>query len=37
MKIKDNVYGLESTKGSYTYLINDKERILIDKGNPGER
>jgi len=36
MKIEDNVYALESTKGSYAYLINDKETILIDTGNPGK-
>ena len=29
MKIGENVYALESTKGSYAYLINDKEVILI--------
>lgn len=34
MKIEENVYALESTKGSYAYLINDKEMILIDTGNP---
>ena len=36
MKIEENVYALESTKGSYSYLINDKETILIDTGNPGK-
>jgi Zn-dependent hydrolases, including glyoxylases len=34
MKIEENVYALESTKGSYSYLINDKETILIDTGRP---
>jgi glyoxylase-like metal-dependent hydrolase (beta-lactamase superfamily II) len=34
MQIEENVYALESTKGSYAYLINDKETILIDTGNP---
>ena len=33
MKIEENVYALESTKGSYSYLIKDKETILIDTGN----
>jgi glyoxylase-like metal-dependent hydrolase (beta-lactamase superfamily II) len=36
MKIEENIYALESTKGSYAYLINDKETILIDTGNPGK-
>jgi glyoxylase-like metal-dependent hydrolase (beta-lactamase superfamily II) len=36
MKIGENVYALESTKGSYAYLINDKEVILIDTGRPGK-
>jgi len=36
MKIEENVYALESTKGSYSYLIKDKETILIDTGNPGK-
>lgn len=36
MKIEDNVYALESTKGSYAYLINDNETILIDTGRPGK-
>jgi Zn-dependent hydrolases, including glyoxylases len=36
MKIKENVYALESTKGSYSYLIGDKEMILIDTGRPGK-
>ena len=36
MKIEDNVYALESTKGSYSYLIEDKETILIDTGRPGK-
>lgn len=32
MKISDNVYVLKSTKGSYAYLIKDKEFTLIDTG-----
>ena len=34
MKIGENVYALESTKGSYTYLVEDNETILIDTGRP---
>jgi len=36
MKIRENVYALESTNGSYSYLIMDKEPILIDTGYPGK-
>ncbi len=36
MEIEENVYALESTKGSYSYLIKDKETILIDTGRPGK-
>lgn len=36
MKIEQDVYSLESTKGSYAYLINDKETILIDTRRPGK-
>ena len=36
MKIEENVYALESTKGNYAYLIKDKETILIDTGVPGK-
>jgi glyoxylase-like metal-dependent hydrolase (beta-lactamase superfamily II) len=36
MKIGENVYALDSTKGSYAYLIKDKETILIDTGRPGK-
>ncbi|AKN33417.1 hydrolase [Clostridium carboxidivorans P7] len=32
MKITDNVYALESTKGSYAYIILGKETILVDTG-----
>lgn len=34
MKITENVYSLESTKGAYAYLINTEEPILIDTGFP---
>lgn len=34
MKIGENVHALESTKGSYAYLIKDKETILIEAGRP---
>jgi glyoxylase-like metal-dependent hydrolase (beta-lactamase superfamily II) len=36
LKIEKNVYALKSTKGSYAYLIKDKETILIDTGQPGK-
>lgn len=32
MKINNNVYALESTKGSYAYIIFGKETILVDTG-----
>jgi glyoxylase-like metal-dependent hydrolase (beta-lactamase superfamily II) len=34
MKITNNVYAVESTKGNYAYLILDKEIMLIDTGLP---
>ena len=34
MKIKDNVYMLDSARGSYVYLITGKENVLIDTGLP---
>ena len=37
LRITDNVYNLESTKGNYVYLIlNNNEGILIDTGRPGQ-
>lgn len=35
MKIEENIYSLESTKGNYAYLVKDKG-ILIDTGVPGK-
>lgn len=35
MKITDNVYMIESSKGSHMYLIKGKESSLIDTGMPG--
>lgn len=32
MKITDNVYALDSTKGAYAYIILGKEIILVDTG-----
>lgn len=32
MKITDNVYALDATKGAYTYIILGKEIILVDTG-----
>lgn len=37
MLIKDNVYLLEASKGSYVYLIRGEEGILIDTGLPFRR
>jgi glyoxylase-like metal-dependent hydrolase (beta-lactamase superfamily II) len=36
MKVTDDVYALDSTKGNYAYLILDEELILIDTGRPGQ-
>lgn len=36
MKVTDEVYALESTKGNYAYLILGEEIILIDTGRPGQ-
>lgn len=33
MKITDEVYALEATKGAYAYLILGKENILVDTGH----
>jgi len=35
LKIKENIYLLDSTAGSYAYLIAGEEPILIDTGYPG--
>lgn len=37
MKVTDNVYALDASKGSYAYLIAGKETVLIDSGHPGQR
>lgn len=34
MKISDKVHLLESTKGSFSYLVLGEEPVLIDTGNP---
>jgi glyoxylase-like metal-dependent hydrolase (beta-lactamase superfamily II) len=36
LKVTDNVYALDSTKGNYAYLIFGEEIILIDTGRPGQ-
>ena len=36
MKVTDNVYALDSTKGNYAYIILGKEPILVDTGRPGQ-
>lgn len=35
MKITENVYQLDSAKGSHVFLIKGEENILIDSGMPG--
>lgn len=37
MQIIDNVYLLDSSKGSYVYIIMDKEIVLVDTGLPFKR
>lgn len=34
MKIIENVYQLDSAKGSYAYIIRDREVVLVDTGLP---
>lgn len=36
MKVTDEVYALDSTKGNYSYLIIGEETILVDTGRPGQ-
>jgi glyoxylase-like metal-dependent hydrolase (beta-lactamase superfamily II) len=36
MKVTDEVYAMDSTKGNYAYLIQGEETILIDTGRPGQ-
>jgi glyoxylase-like metal-dependent hydrolase (beta-lactamase superfamily II) len=36
LKVTDNVYTLESTKGNYAYLILGEETVLVDTGRPGQ-
>ena len=36
MKVTDEVYSIDSTKGNYAYLIMDDEMILVDTGRPGQ-
>lgn len=36
MKVTDDVYALDSTKGNYVYIILGKEKFLIDAGRPGQ-
>jgi glyoxylase-like metal-dependent hydrolase (beta-lactamase superfamily II) len=37
MKLSDNVYMLDSSRGSYVYLIKGEEIVLIDTGLPFRR
>jgi hypothetical protein len=36
LKITDDVYALDSTKGNYAYLILGEEIIMVDIGRPGQ-
>ncbi len=36
MKITDDVYALESTRGNYAYVILGPTAILVDTGHPGQ-
>jgi glyoxylase-like metal-dependent hydrolase (beta-lactamase superfamily II) len=36
LKVTENVYALESTKGNYAYLIVNERVTLIDTGRPGQ-
>ncbi len=36
MKVTENVYALDATKGNYAYIILGEETILIDTGRPGQ-
>jgi len=36
MKITEDVYALDSTKGNYAYVILGDEAVLIDTGRPGQ-
>lgn len=36
MKITDDVYALDSTKGNYAYLILREKNVLVDTGRPGQ-
>ncbi len=36
MKVTNNVYALDCTKGAYAYLIRAEETVLVDTGFPGK-
>ena len=36
LKVTDNVYALDATKGNYAYVIIGKEIVLVDTGRPGQ-
>ncbi len=36
MKVTNNVYALDSTKGNYAYIVIGKEIVLVDTGRPGQ-
>lgn len=37
MKVTDNVFALDSTRGSYVYVIAGQDVMLIDSGRPDQR
>lgn len=36
MRVTDDVYALDATKGNYAYVVLGEETILIDTGRPGQ-
>ncbi|HII84593.1 MAG TPA: MBL fold metallo-hydrolase [Methanobacterium subterraneum] len=36
MRVTDDVYALDSTRGNYAYLITGQENVLVDTGRPGQ-
>ena len=36
LKVTNNVYALDSTKGNYAYIVIGKEIVLVDTGRPGQ-
>lgn len=36
LKVTNNVYALDSTKGNYAYIVIGEEIVLVDTGRPGQ-